>query len=87
VAGLVKLFLRDLPGDTLLFTPQTTNEFTVSYLKNIPNEEEKVQSVRRSMVKLPKPNFETLQALTEHFRLVVKYEKKNKMSVDNLIKW
>lgn len=87
VAGLVKLYLRELPGETLLFTPQTAAEFTVSFLKNIVNEEDKVASVKRSIGRLPRANKDTLQALAEHFRLVTKYEKKNKMSIDNLIKW
>ncbi|KAG2379411.1 hypothetical protein C9374_007550 [Naegleria lovaniensis] len=86
VAGLIKLYLRELPGEALLFTPQTAQEFTVSFLKNIVNEEDKVASVKRSIGRLPRANKETLQALAEHFRLVTKYEKKNKMSIDNLIK-
>ncbi|KAL9642605.1 hypothetical protein ABK040_011170 [Willaertia magna] len=85
VCGLIKQYLRDLP-ETLLFTNETVNAFTVTYLKTLQNDNIKISHLQQSLQKLPNANRETIRALTEHFTNVVKYSDFNKMNIENLIK-
>eukprot|EP00794_Sanderia_malayensis_P014053 gene14053-15514_t len=80
VAGLIKLYFRELPEP--LFTNSRYPRF-VSGLQ-ISDPEEKELYMTELLQQLPKPNKLTALYLLEHLRRVSQNEKVNKMGVNNL---
>merc|ERR1739848_276587 len=74
VAGLLKLFLRDLPE------PLMTYELYQPLLANRAD----VDKIRELLHELPKENFALLQALMRFLGHVVQHEDVNHMSTSNI---
>ncbi|KAK0749248.1 hypothetical protein B0T18DRAFT_406135 [Schizothecium vesticola] len=80
VAGLLKLFFRDLPD------PLLTNEHYSAFIEAAKNEDETVRrdSLHAIINSLPDPNYATLRALTLHLHRVMDNAGTNRMSPQNL---
>jgi len=81
IAGVVKLFMRELPdrivpSDSLL-------EFR-NMTANIPDEDDRVPAYRDLMLRLPSQNYNFLRRLYLHFSLIAKNASVNKMHAVNL---
>uniref|UniRef100_W5M548 Rho GTPase activating protein 28 n=1 Tax=Lepisosteus oculatus TaxID=7918 RepID=W5M548_LEPOC len=79
-AGLLKMFIRDLPYP--LLTMQYLPTFTA--VENISPSRTQLQALHLLIMLLPEPNRDTLKALLEFLRKVVANEEKNRMSLWNV---
>ncbi|KAI8362011.1 hypothetical protein B0O80DRAFT_493043 [Mortierella sp. GBAus27b] len=80
VAGLLKLFLRDLPSSVL------TRELHKEFLQvvELPNREDRVEELTRLVDTLPEANYTILRALTAHLIEIVENADVNKMTARNV---
>ncbi|XP_053089799.1 rho GTPase-activating protein 28 isoform X1 [Pangasianodon hypophthalmus] len=79
-AGLLKMFIRELPYP--LLTLQHMPAFTAA--QNITSHKHQLQALHLLVLLLPEANRDTLKALLEFLRKVVAYEEKNRMSLWNV---
>ncbi|XP_053491001.1 rho GTPase-activating protein 28 isoform X1 [Ictalurus furcatus] len=79
-AGLLKMFIRELPYP--LLTLQHLPAFTAA--QNITSHKHQLQALHLLILLLPEANRDTLKALLEFLRKVVAYEEKNRMSLWNV---
>ncbi|XP_066540043.1 rho GTPase-activating protein 28 isoform X2 [Hoplias malabaricus] len=79
-AGLLKMFIRELPHP--LLTQQHLPAFTAA--QNISSPKHQLQALHLLILLLPEVNRDTLKALLEFLRKVVAYEDKNRMSLWNV---
>ncbi|KAK2854594.1 hypothetical protein Q7C36_006463 [Tachysurus vachellii] len=79
-AGLLKMFIRELPYP--LLTLQHLPAFTAA--QNIAPHKHQLQALHLLILLLPEANRDTLKALLEFLRKVVAYEEKNRMSLWNV---
>ncbi|CAO3574636.1 unnamed protein product [Mortierella alpina] len=80
VAGLLKLFLRDLPASVL------TRELHRDFLQviELPNRGDRVNELTRLVACLPEANYTLLRALTAHLIDIVENADVNKMTARNV---
>ncbi|GAB7337649.1 hypothetical protein MBLNU457_g2944t1 [Dothideomycetes sp. NU457] len=79
VAGLLKLYLRELPSTVL------TRDLHLDFLRALElPDPQKVESLNVLVNRLPRPNRELLEQLTAFLREIVDNEQLNKMSVRNV---
>ncbi|KAF9573398.1 hypothetical protein EC968_008580 [Mortierella alpina] len=80
VAGLLKLFLRDLPASVL------TRELHRDFLQviELPNRNDRVNELTRLVACLPEANYTLLRALTAHLIDIVENADVNKMTARNV---
>ncbi|GJJ69203.1 RalA-binding protein 1 [Entomortierella parvispora] len=80
VAGLLKLFLRDLPSSVL------TRELHKDFLQviELSNRVDRVQELTRLVSVLPEANYTLLRALTAHLIEIVENADVNKMTARNV---
>ncbi|KAF9200907.1 hypothetical protein BGZ49_008861 [Haplosporangium sp. Z 27] len=80
VAGLLKLFLRDLPSSVL------TREMHRDFLQviELPNRPDRVNELTRLVAILPEANYTLLRALTAHLIEIVDNADVNKMTARNV---
>ncbi|KAF9425199.1 hypothetical protein BGZ94_007751 [Podila epigama] len=80
VAGLLKLFLRDLPSSVL------TRELHKDFLQviELPTRAERVEELTRLVASLPEANYTLLRALTAHLIEIVDNADVNKMTARNV---
>jgi RalA-binding protein 1 len=80
IAGLLKLFLRELPVHVL------TRELQTSFLQiiDLAQRKDKVNELGSLIGQLPVANYSLLRFLSAHLINVVKNEKVNKMSLRNI---
>ncbi|KAI9242310.1 MAG: hypothetical protein BYD32DRAFT_403857 [Podila humilis] len=80
VAGLLKLFLRDLPSSVL------TRELHKDFLQviELPSRTERVDELTRLVASLPEANYTLLRALTAHLIEIVDNADINKMTARNV---
>ncbi|KAG0100171.1 hypothetical protein BGZ93_003637 [Podila epicladia] len=80
VAGLLKLFLRDLPSSVL------TRELHKDFLQviELPSKAERVDELTRLVASLPEANYTLLRALTAHLIEIVDNADINKMTARNV---
>ncbi|XP_042608173.1 rho GTPase-activating protein 28-like [Cyprinus carpio] len=79
-AGLLKMFIRELPNP--LLTQQHLPAFTAA--QSISSPKHQIQALHLLIMLLPEANRDTLKALLEFLRKVVAYEEKNRMSLWNV---
>ncbi|XP_052398155.1 rho GTPase-activating protein 18 isoform X1 [Carassius gibelio] len=79
-AGLLKMFIRELPCP--LLTQQHLPAFTAA--QSISSLKHQIQALHLLILLLPEANRDTLKALLEFLRKVVAYEEKNRMSLWNV---
>ncbi|XP_073411444.1 rho GTPase-activating protein 40 isoform X2 [Dendrobates tinctorius] len=79
-AGLLKLFLRELPAP--LLTAEYLHAFTA--VQKITNLKQRLQALNLLVLVLPEANRSTLKALLEFLRKVASHEKRNLMSLWNI---
>uniref|UniRef100_A0A8C7PPE5 Rho GTPase activating protein 28 n=1 Tax=Oncorhynchus mykiss TaxID=8022 RepID=A0A8C7PPE5_ONCMY len=79
-AGLLKMFIRELPYP--LLTLQHLPAFAAAQSVSSPRHQ--IQALHLLIMLLPEPNRDTLKALLEFLRKVVAYEEKNRMSLWNV---
>uniref|UniRef100_A0A673YW04 Rho GTPase activating protein 28 n=1 Tax=Salmo trutta TaxID=8032 RepID=A0A673YW04_SALTR len=79
-AGLLKMFIRELPYP--LLTLQHAPAFAAA--QNISSPRQQIQALHLLIMLLPEPNRDTLKALLEFLRKVVAYEEKNRMGLWNV---
>ncbi|KAK1794935.1 hypothetical protein P4O66_010130 [Electrophorus voltai] len=79
-AGLLKMFIRELPSP--LLTLQHLPAFTAA--QNITSPRHQLQALHLLILLLPEPNRDTLKALLEFLRKVVEFEAMNRMSLWNV---
>uniref|UniRef100_A0A8C7PP58 Rho GTPase activating protein 28 n=1 Tax=Oncorhynchus mykiss TaxID=8022 RepID=A0A8C7PP58_ONCMY len=79
-AGLLKMFIRELPYP--LLTLQHAPAFSAA--QNISSPRQQIQALHLLIMLLPEPNRDTLKALLEFLRKVVAYEEKNRMGLWNV---
>ncbi|KAK2870516.1 hypothetical protein Q8A67_024908 [Cirrhinus molitorella] len=79
-AGLLKMFIRELPYP--LLTQQHLPAFTAA--QSISSPKHQIQALHLLIMLLPEANRDTLKALLEFLRKVVAYEEKNRMSLWNV---
>ncbi|XP_076827531.1 rho GTPase-activating protein 28 isoform X2 [Brachyhypopomus gauderio] len=79
-AGLLKMFIRELPSP--LLTLQHLPAFTAA--QNIASPKHQLQALHLLILLLPEPNRDTLKALLEFLRKVVEFEEMNRMSLWNV---
>ncbi|XP_066443439.1 rho GTPase-activating protein 40 isoform X2 [Eleutherodactylus coqui] len=79
-AGLLKLFLRELPAP--LLTAEYLPAFTA--VQKITDLKQRLQALNLLILVLPEANRSTLKALLEFLRKVASYEKRNLMSLWNI---
>ncbi|XP_077107646.1 rho GTPase-activating protein 40 isoform X2 [Ranitomeya variabilis] len=79
-AGLLKLFLRELPAP--LLTAEYLPAFTA--VQKITNLKQRLQALNLLILVLPEANRSTLKALLEFLRKVASHEKRNLMSLWNI---
>ncbi|KAJ1921912.1 Rho GTPase activating protein [Mycoemilia scoparia] len=77
VAGLLKLYLRELP--TSVLTPALHHDFV--RVIDLADRDERVHEMGRLVSDLPLANYTILRALIAHLIRVVQHEKVNKMSL------
>ncbi|KAG0329634.1 hypothetical protein BGZ99_001241 [Dissophora globulifera] len=80
VAGLLKLFLRELPSSVL------TRELHKDFLQviELPNRSDRVDELTRLVASLPEANYTILRALTAHLIEIVDNADVNKMTARNV---
>ncbi|KAF9341709.1 hypothetical protein BGZ91_004002, partial [Linnemannia elongata] len=80
VAGLLKLFLRELPNSVL------TRELHKDFLQviELPNRQDRVDELTRLVAILPEVNYTLLRALTAHLIEIVDNADVNKMTARNV---
>ncbi|KAF9356661.1 hypothetical protein BGX26_004934 [Mortierella sp. AD094] len=80
VAGLLKLFLRELPSSVL------TRESHKDFLQviELPNRSDRVDELTRLVAALPEANYTILRALTAHLIEIVDNADVNKMTARNV---
>lgn len=80
VAGMLKLYLRELPS------PILTRDLQRDFLELIemPDEPARMATIKTLVHALPRENFELLQVLTRHLHGIVEHEPVNKMSLRNV---
>lgn len=79
VAGLLKLYLRELPSTVL------TRDLHLDFLRALElPDPQKAESLNVLVNRLPRPNRELLEQLTAFLREIVDNEQLNKMSVRNV---
>ncbi|KAG0216870.1 hypothetical protein BGX33_011900 [Mortierella sp. NVP41] len=80
VAGLLKLFLRELPNSVL------TRELHKDFLAviELPNRSDRVDELTRLVASLPEVNYTLLRALTAHLIEIVDNADVNKMTARNV---
>ncbi|ORY90831.1 hypothetical protein BCR35DRAFT_107786 [Leucosporidium creatinivorum] len=81
VAGLLKLYLRQLPFSLFPFPTADRLAFSADIMKDF---EPTIASLARRLRRLAVPNQATLKALVEHLARVVEHEPTNKMTAANL---
>ncbi|KAK4046435.1 hypothetical protein OIO90_006567 [Microbotryomycetes sp. JL221] len=81
VAGVLKLYLRQLPQPLFPFPLADRLSVSNDILKDYPTS---VSSLQRRLRRLSPPNQATLKALLEHLARVAKHEAVNKMTASNL---
>uniref|UniRef100_A0A671KX04 Rho GTPase-activating protein 18-like n=1 Tax=Sinocyclocheilus anshuiensis TaxID=1608454 RepID=A0A671KX04_9TELE len=79
-AGLLKMFIRELPYPML--TQQHLPAFTAA--QSISSPKHQIQALHLLIMLLPEANRDTLKALLEFLTKVVAYEEKNRMSLWNV---
>uniref|UniRef100_A0A8B9K211 Rho GTPase activating protein 28 n=1 Tax=Astyanax mexicanus TaxID=7994 RepID=A0A8B9K211_ASTMX len=79
-AGLLKMFIRELPHP--LLTLQHLPAFTAA--QKISSPKHQLQALHLLVLLLPEVNRDTLKALLEFLRKVVAFEEKNRMSLWNV---
>uniref|UniRef100_A0A060TE73 ARAD1D05346p n=1 Tax=Blastobotrys adeninivorans TaxID=409370 RepID=A0A060TE73_BLAAD len=80
VTGLLKLYLRELPGGSIL--PQDLVE-EATRLKDLEAEQRR-EGLRQAVQKLPKENFDLLSVLCTFLSEIVRYSDVNKMTSRNM---
>uniref|UniRef100_A0AAR2IRL9 Rho-GAP domain-containing protein n=1 Tax=Pygocentrus nattereri TaxID=42514 RepID=A0AAR2IRL9_PYGNA len=85
-AGLLKMFIRELPHPLLTqqHMPAFTINSSVSGVLDIPSTKHQLQALHLLILLLPEVNRDTLKALLEFLNKVVAYEEKNRMSLWNV---
>lgn len=80
IAGLLKLFLRELPVHVL------TKELQPQFLQvcDLANRKDRVNELGTLVAQLPVANYTLLRFLTAHLMHVVQNEKINKMGLRNI---
>ncbi|XP_062848146.1 rho GTPase-activating protein 28 isoform X2 [Trichomycterus rosablanca] len=79
-AGLLKMFIRELPF------PLLTHQHMPAFLaaQNISSPKHQLQALHLLILLLPEANRDTIKVLLEFLRKVVAYEEKNRMSLWNV---
>jgi hypothetical protein len=80
IAGLLKLYLRELPSPVL--TRNYQRDFLA--LTDIQDREERIVELSRLVSLLPLPNYTLLRVLIAHLITVVQNSDENKMSIRNI---
>ncbi|KAK3819762.1 MAG: hypothetical protein J3Q66DRAFT_281282 [Benniella sp.] len=78
IAGLLKLYLRDLPSSVL------TRELHKEFLQVLTNRSDRVDELTRLVASLPEANYTILRALTAHLIEIVENADVNKMTARNV---
>uniref|UniRef100_A0A668A0P8 Rho GTPase activating protein 12b n=1 Tax=Myripristis murdjan TaxID=586833 RepID=A0A668A0P8_9TELE len=78
--GALKMYFRELPEP--LFTFALFHDF-VSGIK-IPDNRQRVQTIKELVKQLPKPNHDTMQVLFKHLRKVIDYGEENRMTTQSV---
>ncbi|GAA5826228.1 hypothetical protein JCM3770_006114 [Rhodotorula araucariae] len=81
VAGVLKLYLRQLPTPLFPFAPQDRKAWTADYASS---PEAAIASLARRIRRLSPPQQATLKTLCQHLAKVTKFEHVNKMGASNL---
>jgi len=79
VAGLLKLYLRELPSTVL------TRERHVDFLHVVDIEDKtaRIKRLRDLVHSLPKVNYELLRMISRHLKRIVRQSQENKMTIKN----
>jgi len=79
VAGLLKLYLRELPSTVL------TRERHVDFLHVVDIEDKgaRIKRLRDLVHSLPKVNYELLRMISKHLKRIVRRAQENKMTIKN----
>ncbi|KAK9468649.1 hypothetical protein V1512DRAFT_269514 [Lipomyces arxii] len=80
IAGLMKLYLRELPD--LILTQELKNEFM--QCQSIENRQSRLDMLKVLLRQLPSENFSVLKAVSRYLVKVVKNSDKNKMTLRNI---
>ncbi|XP_070988773.1 rho GTPase-activating protein 12-like isoform X6 [Oncorhynchus clarkii lewisi] len=80
ITGALKMFFRELPEP--LFTYGLFHDFVNSI--KIPDNKQRVQSIRERVKQLPKPNQDTMQVLFKHLRRVIDHSEENRMTTQSV---
>lgn len=80
IAGLLKLYLRNLPTNLL----DTSMHKLFELLPNVPNDSAALGEFCDVISKLPPENFALLDSLLHHLRRIIAFEKVNKMNIRNV---
>ncbi|XP_031666077.1 rho GTPase-activating protein 12 isoform X2 [Oncorhynchus kisutch] len=80
ITGALKMFFRELPEP--LFTYGLFHDFVNSI--KIPDNKQRVQSIKERVKQLPKPNQDTMQVLFKHLRRVIDHSEENRMTTQSV---
>ncbi|XP_046890709.1 beta-chimaerin isoform X2 [Hypomesus transpacificus] len=80
IAGVLKLYLRDLPIPVITF--ELYSKFVQA--AKIPNPESRLEAIHEGLLLLPPAHHETLRFLMAHLKRVTMFEKDNFMNAENL---
>ncbi|XP_051791055.1 unconventional myosin-IXb isoform X2 [Erpetoichthys calabaricus] len=80
IAGVLKKWLRDLPEPLMTFA--LYNDFL--HAVDLPEKQEQVQTIYRTLGQLPPAHYSTLERLVFHLVRVAKFEESNRMSPNAL---
>lgn len=80
IAGLLKLYLRELPSSIL------TRDLQLDFLDiiDMPEGQARMITLRTLVQSLPRPNFDLLRILSRHLRAIVDNAEQNKMTLRNV---
>nr|XP_033791951.1 rho GTPase-activating protein 9 isoform X7 [Geotrypetes seraphini] len=80
VTGALKLFFRELPEPLI---PYTLFDHFVEAAK-LPDGTEKLETFKKLVMSLPRPNHDTLQYILAHLRRVMEHAELNRMTTQNI---
>ncbi|KAI5779687.1 hypothetical protein EDC01DRAFT_669408 [Geopyxis carbonaria] len=83
IAGVFKLFMRELPDQAQGLGPETLLELR-NLTAEIPDEDDRVPAYREVILKLPPPNYHFLRRVYFHFAKISENQGANKMGAVNL---
>jgi hypothetical protein len=79
LTGLLKQFVRELPGHLFPFSEEERKEYAL-----ITSLEERITKLQERIFKLPSERFNLLRILAQHLKKIAEYHEKTKMPLSNL---